>query len=293
MKKLIVCVMALMLFLTGCSGVKGVAMKVGDVEVRNEYIDYFQRAFNDQAGGTVSDSVNQLAKSQAELYAKYTAIGQCMNLDVEPVYKKLVQEFLGDDGDLNEFLKKLDISKEVFDFVMYGDAYSDLLLDECKNEINVTEETEDDYFKTNFWRAKHLLLLTEGKDEKEVKAQIDSLYEDVKNGADFDSLIAEYNEDPGVESNPDGYVFTDGEMVIEFQDGVKNIEVGEYNLVKTSYGYHIVKRLALDETPELYEQFKESKSAEIDQALVGEIFMDYINSKVDEYKIQTLDYTKS
>lgn len=293
MKKLFICAVALMLLLTGCAGYNGVAMKVGDVVVKNEYIDYFQRAFNNQTGGTVSAQVNQLAKSQAELYAKYTAIGQKMNLDVEPEYQKLVKEFLGNDGNLREELERLDISKAVFDFVMYGDAYSDLLLDECKSEMNITVESEDEYFQNNYWRAKHLLLLTEGKDEKEVKAKAQSLFVDVKNGADFDALIAEYNEDPGVQSNPDGYIFTDGEMVIEFQDGVKNIEIGEFNLVKTSYGYHIVKRLALDETPELYEQFKKTKRNEIDQALVGDIFMDYINSKVDEYKIQTLDYTKS
>lgn len=296
MKKILICIVAGLMLLTGCSGRNDVAMLVGDVEVKNEYIDYFQRAFNTQSGGTVSSSVNNIAKNQAELYAKYTAIGQIMKLDVEPVYQKLVDEFLGDNGDLNDFLDRLGISKSVFDFVMYGDAYSDLLLKECKNEINVTSESEDEYFINNYWRAKHLLLLTEGKSGEEVveiKSKIDSLYDRVKNGEDFDALIQEYNEDPGVESNPDGYIFKDGDMVIEFQDGVQNIEVGEYNLVKTSYGYHIVKRLAIDETPELYKQFKESKRNEIDQALVGEIFMDYVNSKIDEYKIQTLDYTRA
>ena len=294
MKRFIVCLLAGMMLLASCTAKNDVGMKVGDVEVKNEYIKYIQDTYNTQSGGTVSDSVRQYAKSQAEWYAKYTALGHAMGLDAEPVYKELVKELLGENGDLDEFLTEQGMTKDVFDFIMYGDAYSDLLLEECKKEMNILPEDEDEYFMENFWRAKHLLLLTEGVTESEkakIKEQIDSLYDDVKNGADFDELIEKYNEDPGMASNPNGYIFTDGEMVIEFQEGVANIKVGEFNLVETSYGYHIVQRLALDESDELYAEFKKSKKNQIDQVLVGDVFMDFINAKIDKYNIKTLDYT--
>lgn len=68
--------------------------------------------------------------------------------------------------------------------------------------------------------------------------------EKAKNGEDFDTLITEYNEDPGMESNPDGYYFIEGNMVSEFYEGTKALNIGEISdPVKTTYGYHIILRL--------------------------------------------------
>ena len=47
----------------------------------------------------------------------------------------------------------------------------------------------------------------------EAEKKANEILERAKNGEDFDALIKEYNEDPGMESNQDGYFFTDGEMV--------------------------------------------------------------------------------
>ena len=80
-------------------------------------------------------------------------------------------------------------------------------------------------------------------------------------------------------------------MVKEFEEGVSGIEIGQYNLVKTSYGYHIVKRLALDETPEKYEEYKAQVSEKIEQALVSDLFNKFLEEKIKEYDIKTIDYT--
>ena len=51
-----------------------------------------------------------------------------------------------------------------------------------------------------------------------------------------------------METNPNGYVFTYGEMVEEFEEAAFALEVGEISEpVKTSHGYHIIKKLPLDE----------------------------------------------
>lgn len=80
---------------------------------------------------------------------------------------------------------------------------------------------------------------------EEILAKIDA-------GEDFDKLIEEYGEDPGLTPSEDGtyegYTFGAGDMVEEFEEcafALKDNEVSD--IVETSYGYHIIKRLPIDE----------------------------------------------
>ena len=62
----------------------------------------------------------------------------------------------------------------------------------------------------------------------------------------FAELKEQYCEDSGKQTYPDGYTFTTGTMVKEFEETVKAL--GEYEIsdpVKTSYGYHVIVRLPL------------------------------------------------
>lgn len=70
-------------------------------------------------------------------------------------------------------------------------------------------------------------------------------------GEDFDELIAAYGTDPGMESEPNksrGYLVCEGLSLYEqsFQDAAMALEsVGDISdLVKTSYGYHILQYAA-------------------------------------------------
>ena len=59
--------------------------------------------------------------------------------------------------------------------------------------------------------------------------------------------MAENTEDNGYASYPDGYVFSEGEMVQEFEDGVKALEIGGLSdIVESSYGFHIILRIPID-----------------------------------------------
>jgi len=92
----------------------------------------------------------------------------------------------------------------------------------------------------NFMAAKHILV-----SDKTVAAQ---LVNELKNGADFDDLMAQYSEDPGSQTQPDGYVFTTGEMVPEFENATKALKVGEISgIVESTYGYHIIKRIEISD----------------------------------------------
>jgi hypothetical protein len=101
--------------------------------------------------------------------------------------------------------------------------------------------------------AKHILFLTGTEDDaavlakaEEVLAQINST--DVSDfDAYFDDLINEFGEDPGMVANPNGYLFTAGDMVPEFEDATRALDFGGVSgLVQTSYGYHIIYRIPVD-----------------------------------------------
>ena len=63
-------------------------------------------------------------------------------------------------------------------------------------------------------------------------------------GEDFDTLIATYGEDPGMQANPEGYTFTSGVMVSEFEQATRELSIGEISgLVSSQFGIHIIKRV--------------------------------------------------
>lgn len=83
-------------------------------------------------------------------------------------------------------------------------------------------------------------------DHSEELARAEEVLARIEAGESFDDLMAEYNEDPGEPA--EGYTFTTGEMVQEFEDAAFALEEGEVSgIVETPYGYHIIKRLPLDE----------------------------------------------
>ena len=87
-------------------------------------------------------------------------------------------------------------------------------------------------------RARHILV----EDYKTAKAVIALL----ESGEDFCDLAFDYSEDT-VTANDCGDVgyFEEGEMVIEFEEAVKNLKYNKYTElpVRTDYGYHIIMRI--------------------------------------------------
>ena len=96
--------------------------------------------------------------------------------------------------------------------------------------------------------VEHILKLTQGLDDEAAakkKAEIDSIYNVVKGGADFEEVAKKESEDPGSQRNGGKMNwFGAGQMVPECEEAsftLKNGEISEP--FKTAYGYHIVKRL--------------------------------------------------
>lgn len=164
------------------------------------------------------------------------------------------------------WLMTLGFDEQMYDNILLVSAYVEALSDYYfgENGKNLPPQAEmQQYFADNYLQAKHILIQTTDAnyepltgDALEEKRQ---LAEDVlaraREGEDFDTLIAEYNEDPGMSMSPEGYILdkegntASGAMVEEFTAGCWSVGVDEIaDLVETSYGYHIIKRVPLDET---------------------------------------------
>jgi peptidyl-prolyl cis-trans isomerase D len=106
----------------------------------------------------------------------------------------------------------------------------------------------DEYKVENRVHVEHILFKTVGKTDAEVaeirqKAQ-DALNQ-AKKGANFEDLAKKYSEDDGTKSKGGdlGWI-VDGQTVPEFQQAAFTIPKGSISdLVKTEYGFHIIKVL--------------------------------------------------
>ncbi len=79
-------------------------------------------------------------------------------------------------------------------------------------------------------------------DDKTAKKQAEKVLKEIKDGKDFDKLIKEYNQDSGQPEQ--GYTFTKGQMAEEFEKAAFALKPDEVSgLVKTNFGYHIIKRI--------------------------------------------------
>ena len=126
-------------------------------------------------------------------------------------------------------------------------------------------ETEDiiDFLNENeFMYASHILLMTTGDDgaaldddaKAERREQLETLRAELSAIEDSQTLVARfkelkeaYDEDTGKTAYPDGYMFTPGEMVPEFENAVLALDdYGLSDIVETPYGYHLILRLPLD-----------------------------------------------
>ena len=172
----------------------------------------------------------------------------------------------GDEAAFIEYLKKLYLSKDMYDKINQVNLLYNRLFEsmfgangEKLSENEVVEKAAD----MGYVRVKNILIMT--KDDtnttlpedqlKEKKATAEKILSELKGTSDkaalekrFDELMAEYGEDPGMEYNTDGYTFLPGNgiMIENFEKAATELdEYGLSEIVETDYGYHIILKLPL------------------------------------------------
>ncbi len=157
------------------------------------------------------------------------------------------------------------------------------------------EELKALYEKTPYYnkltlKAQHILI---SKDENgEGLKKIENLLKEAKKkGTDFTKLMLENSEDPGSQSQPDGYVFGEGEMVSSFYETALKTPVGEISDVfESEYGYHILKKVAQWDNGIPMEEIKDQLTQTYNSEKINnELLNNMINSDVwyNTYELTT------
>ncbi len=242
-------------------------LKVGDDIVNfDEYRYYFMSTRMAYDGGDESywneETEAQLRQTVTEnISVRHAAKALCEELGIEitdadlQVMRDQIDASVGYYGGEEVFAEILDsnyLTSELFDKLSVYDIYVQKLYEYFGDDESVLE-----YAKQNYVRVSHVLVnatdesgvLLEGDALAEKKAIADEVYEKAVAGEDFDGLVADYGEDPGMVNNTVGYYFTYGQMVSEFEEASFALEVGEISEpVLTSYGYHIIKKLPMEDS---------------------------------------------
>ncbi len=95
-------------------------------------------------------------------------------------------------------------------------------------------------------RSRHILIEVpagaDAKTDAAAKAKADDILKQLKGGANFADLAKQYSADPGSKDKGGELGFArQGTMVPEFDKAIFNQKIGDYSIVKTQFGYHIIQ----------------------------------------------------
>ncbi len=229
---------------------------ISDLAIQMEDIDMAMGQDQD------SDGQDYIEKAKAYIDEQLEIIGQTQDeyidfiaqqIVIDRYIDSLVEDVYADEDEIREYYEEtLNSQRENIASIAYDEV-----------ELYQPEEV----------RVKHILiglpqdemdeydgLMAQGKEE-EAKKYLDEklkgiqpkaleVLEKARNGEDFEKLIEEYGEDPGMEGNEVGYIVRqNGDFVPEFEEASFNLAEGEISdLVASDFGYHIIK---------LYEKYPE------------------------------------
>jgi peptidyl-prolyl cis-trans isomerase D len=126
---------------------------------------------------------------------------------------------------------------------------------QLRQNISVTDDELKALYQQNIQQyevpdrvqVEHILLTTVGKtdaEDAEIKKKAEDILAQVKKGANFGELAKKYSDDPGSKEKGGelGWI-VHGQTVGEFDKAAFSLPKGGVDLVRTQYGYHIIKVL--------------------------------------------------
>ena len=258
-----------------------------------------QRIANEDMAKSLGASMPEAAEQQA-IYArvvmqKFNELGLKLSYNEQKEMASVRRNSIANtskDAYLNQ-IAQFGFSDQTYQNFMYISQCYQALNDYYFGENGVNTPSDEDiqkYYEDNYITAKHILITTVDpasgetkRTDEEAKKEAQSILDRINAGEDFDTLMNQYSEDTGLSNNPNGYTFTEGQMVTEFYDGAKALAEDEVSeLVKSSYGYHIIKRVKLDDSQ--LDNFK----SDIVSAISGSMD-ELLQQWMDEAQVETTD----
>ena len=267
---------------TGCgktnkiSGPKGndVVMNVCGIDISADYYRYtligaamervetdesFSGSFSDidwnaqtESGKTLSEEIAmetiEIIKGRAKLLAYAKESNLTLTTEENESIDRIVDNYVESNGK-SDFLNQLKVmgisSEDGFREVYKNELISSKMLEEMiafphmyiPEDVDITQYQEE-----NRITVKHILVMNSSPNYTNPEEVANDILHFINSGEDFDALIQEFNEDPGQPNS--GYTFGPGEMVKEFEDAAFKLNINEVSgVVKSEYGYHIIKRI--------------------------------------------------
>lgn len=320
---LLACVMLVGLF-AGCNSTGKTIATVGDYTLDSNMFDYLLQNIAymyESQGLSISGMLDQeimegvtgadFLKEQTLEYAKQFAAIEKLAKDNGIELTKDDEESLKADKDAQvesmggrkaylDSIKEAGLTEEAID------EYNTLMY--LANKVTTALFTGDGIYApdaavvtsdlvSKYYRIKHILVIAEegSEDYAEKQASAEAILARVNAGEDFDALITELGEDPGMTSNTEGYVFDkdgvmydgSGTMNTEFTTASVALAVnGTSGIVKSPNGFHIIKRYPFDEAyvTEHLDTYMNSYSMTEMQTKLNEIMETLEVKTTDEYK---------
>jgi foldase protein PrsA len=216
-----------------------------------------------------------LGDQKAEEYAKQQALDSSTTFVIllgkaKAANYKLEQDEIKDSNtQIDEYIKTLGTGEDAVkafqtQFGLTPDKFKAINLDmslvqkyysEEMKKVTVTDEEIKKLYDENVQAfqqvtVKHVLFMTIDQSTRqplaqdkldEAKKKAEDILAKVKSGVNIGELAKQYSEDPGSKDSGGEYTFGKGEMVKEFEDWAFNAKVGDAGLVKTEYGYHVIR----------------------------------------------------
>ena len=157
------------------------------------------------------------------------------------------QFYGGSEERYQKTLKQQGLTDEEAHRQIRAQLISEELFKKVTADIKVTDAEIAAYYKSHksqYGQAesrevRHILVNTNQK------ALADSLYTQLKNGANFAALAKKYSKDPGSAAQGGKLTISKGQTVPEFDKAAFALKKGELSQpIKTQYGYHIIQALS-------------------------------------------------
>ena len=207
-------------------------------------------------------------------------------------------ETIKGDEEYKAELKKMGINEKFLKFQFARDLANTNLQKKFEEDTKISEADMKKYYednKSDFYidtvTASHILLKTvddNGKElseekQKEAKKKAEEALAKVKAGEDFVSVAKEYSQDSSASNGGELGTFGRGKMVTEFENAAFAMKPGEISdIVKTQYGYHIIKVTDRVDKQETYDEVKN----QIKTTLAGEKYTEYVEKLKKDSKVE-------
>lgn len=307
-RTLLLMVFAVALAVAGCGGTTTASLRSDDAAVvgsepitKTQFRELMNRAEQSykankrpfpKPGSTEYEQLKAQALTyliqQAEFAQEADIMGiKVSNDDVDKRIAQLKKQFYGgSDARYKKTLQQQGLTQDQAKEVIRSQIISERLFKKVTSKVKVTDAQVKAYYLSNKAQygqpetreVRHILV--------QKKALADSLYAQLKAGANFAKLAKKYSKDPGSAPNGGKLTISKGQTVPAFDKTAFALKKNELSKpVRTQYGYHIIQALSAIKPAKTTPLAKVANSIrlQLEQQRKNEVMTKWVDDKKKQY----------